>query len=234
MQTGKANKTVKEKLKSISNGKWFWYIVIVLSLSILVIYLWIVSLTNEMALRFLPTFVGILFTFVSITLFFKVREYLEWKKVEDRVKRKIGRQLLTIFSNLEIMILVDDLYSKDYLEDIAKLGWSKRTEKQLNNVLNDKIALKPIWKDPKMCSQLSEFVEDREKILSEIEGKYGKFDSQIQASLMDIEEYLHKLSFELTFYSADEEQKENTISELIKKITVEIQKLMKIGIKVFD
>lgn len=104
--------------------------------------------------------------------------------------------------------------------------WNRHSEKQLNDLIAKGVKLTNVWKDPKLSLPLSKMFEDEEIRVSEIEGRYGKFlDSELQTSLLNIEEYLHRLRFELLGYVGEETEREKAISDLMAKIAKEIAQL---------
>jgi hypothetical protein len=82
-------------------SKWLYYGLIAIFLGILIIFdIYAVSLGNEMAERFLPTLLGLAFTFSIFIVFFDLREELEWKTVKKAVYSSIGLELALLFGEL--------------------------------------------------------------------------------------------------------------------------------------
>ncbi len=76
-----------------------------------------------------------------------------------------------------------------------------------------------------LAFKFASYLYSKKAALSEIEGKYLKFlDSEVQTSLMDIQDYIHELNFALRFTFREERFCEY-ISRWIKRIMKEIVKI---------
>jgi hypothetical protein len=221
---------MSEKKMKLLWSKWFYYALITILLLILIaLTSYGTSLGIEIAARFLPTFVGLFVTLLIFWIFFDVREKLEWKSVEDRVRKKIGRQIGSIFSNIRMLCEVEATETRS----LTEIDWNRESKKDLNDLVNKGVKLNNQWKDTIIASQFSKFFEEQENLISEIEGKYGKFlGSELQTSLLDIEEYLRRLSFEILGFIGEDAEIEKAISDLIAKIAKEIVKLRESGIDI--
>ena len=90
---------------SLILSKRFVYPLIGTLLIILIVFVsYAISLGNEMATRFLPTLFGLMFSFLFFTVLFDLREYLEWKGVEDRIKKRIGNLLSAILWDVDSLV----------------------------------------------------------------------------------------------------------------------------------
>jgi hypothetical protein len=177
--------------------------------------------------RFLPTFVGLIFTLGIFYIFFDLREEREWKAVSWRVKKRIGTHLQTVFTNLVVLCEVESVLTNEQSEE----DWKQLSKRQLDDLASKDIKLTDTWKG--IIDGLPSYLKTLESRLGEIEGRYGKFlGSKIQISLMDTEEYLHRLSFELEFSLGKEKEREMRISELVQRTMKEIAKLRESGINI--
>jgi hypothetical protein len=155
---------------------------------------------NDIATRLLPTFVGLSFTFGFFIVFFDLREELEWRAVAKRVKRRIGRHLQTVFTNV---VLITDVESV-ILNPQSQEDWNKLSERQLTQLATGRFGINDLWKEGESREALPKYYRTLEARLGEIEDRYGKFlDSKVQNALMDIEDFLHELAFSLQLSSAD-------------------------------
>jgi len=216
-------------------SKWFYYAVIVVALFIVILFaLYEISLGNDMAARFLPTLIGLIVTLVIFTIFFDLREDLEWKKVEDRVKRRIGIQVHGIFIELSNFCEVDRVIVGEHA--FTDEAWRDLNRKQLKQ-MTEKVKLndmaKEVWKKRDLALSYATLFDSRRARLSEIEGKYIRFlNPTLRASLMDIQDYLEDLRFEFRVGSAKEETFEKALAPIIEKIMKEIVQIRESGIDI--
>jgi len=208
-------------------SKWFYYGLVAIALFVIICFLlYEMSVGNDMATRFLPTFVGLMFTLVIFMTFFDIRENLEWKEVEDRVKKRIGKEIHSIFVELSNLCEVD----RESVGDVHNCeAWNEQRRKQLKQ-MTEKVELndwaKEMLEKNGLALHLASFFDSRRTLLSEIEGKYFRFlNPKLRASLIDIQDCLEDLRFELKGRGAD-------ISTVIKKITKEIASIRESGIDI--
>ena len=103
-------KKIPMKFKVNLLSKQLYYLVILIFLLFLIgLMSYFASLQIDFALRFLPTLLGLLITFLFFIVFFEVREKLEWKEVADNGFFEISLEMVSIFS--EIIELVEDQLS---------------------------------------------------------------------------------------------------------------------------
>lgn len=233
-KTEESDKITKKEHRLLLS-KWFYYALIAIVLFILLCYaLYETSLGNDMAARFLPTLFGLMFTLIIFTIFFDLREDLEWKKVEDRVKRRIGKQIHGIFVELSNLCEVQRvLFGADISSDEA---WRELNRKQLKQMA-EKVKLTDLAKElgekPDLALSYATLVELRRTCLSEIEGKYIRFlNPTLRASLMGIQDYLEDLRFEFKVPGGNREALEKNLSTIIEKIMKEIITIRENGIDI--
>ena len=208
--------------------KWFWYTVIYVALSLILLYLLSLPLEiEELPANFLAEVFGLLFTLSIFMMLLDLRAILEWKSVEDRVKRRMGKQIHAVFIELSNLCKFDRVLTGDRLYDDEEL--KKVKEKLLNSLAYEDIILndstKELFAKKNLAFRLASYLDSKRVTLSEIEGKYLKFlDSELQTSLMDIQDYLHELNFALRF-ALREEYFYKSISKWIKRIMNEIVKI---------
>jgi len=231
----KESKKTMKKEHHLLLSKWFAYALITIVLFILLCFtLYEMSLGNNMATKFLPTLFGLMFTLVIFTIFFDLREKLEWKKVEDRVKRRIGMRIHGIFVELSNLCDVDLVLEGDDI--FSDKAWRELQRKQLKQ-MTEKVKLnetaKKLWKERKLAFSYATLFDSRRARLSEIESTYIRFlNPTLAASIMDIQDYLENLHFELTFPHSKIEIFEERLSTIIEKIVKEIVTIRENGIDI--
>jgi len=79
------------KKRNLLFSKWFYYGLIAVVLFVIAFFdlYELVFFSNDFAIRFLPTLIGLVFNFVIFIVFFDIREKLEWKTLEQKVKRNL-------------------------------------------------------------------------------------------------------------------------------------------------
>lgn len=189
---------------------------------------------HDMATNLIAEIFGLFFTLVVFMMFFDFRERIEWKSVEAKVKRRIGRQIHVIFTELLFLCDVEMVLVGDPSSDEA---WKKLSQRQLDILTSAKIKInesaKELWEKRDLASNLASIFDSRRAYLSEVEGKYLKFlDSELQSSLMDIQDYLERLRLELRVMRAKKEYFYESLSILIGKIMKEIAQTRKSGIDI--
>lgn len=228
-----SKKSNMTKMERLVISKWFYYFWIAIFLAFIFCTIWIsaYSYSNDFAIRFMPTLIGLVFNFAIFIVFFDLREYLEWKTVRDKIMRRIGDQLHSILWDVALLL---DAEIDTTMSDITEVDFNKLSKKYLNAMASGNFKLTNVWKDKEINSKLANMFLLKENMLGEIEGRYGKFlKSDIQCSLMNVEEYLHNLSWDFTLTTILENHKPDKIPDLIHKIGQEIDYLNKSGIKVF-
>jgi hypothetical protein len=154
-----------EKDYSVILSKWFYYALIAIFLGILIVFdIYAVSLGNEMAERFLPTLLGLTFTFSILVVFFDLREKLEWKTVKKSVYSAIEIEVMSLFGELlrfvenemdEIGFQLSLLYAKDAkirkemifakLSELHKKETLQLTASYVTTFRKNKESLKPFF-----------------------------------------------------------------------------------------
>jgi hypothetical protein len=206
-------------------SKWFYYSLVLVGLFFTLIFLlYETTLGNEMATRFLPTSASLIVTFGIFTIFFELREDLEWKKVEKRVRRRIGKQIHGLFVDLSSLCEVDRVLVGDDIQNDD--AWKELNRKQLKQmsekiILNDSI--KEILEKRDLAVGYATLFDLKRARLSEIEGKYLRFfDPTLRGSLMDIQDYLADLRFEFKVPSSNQARFEKTLSTIFENLVKEI------------
>lgn len=201
-------------------SKWLYYS---LFLSVLLVFVYL-SLRIDALGRLFPTFIGLTATLGIFTMFFELREYLEWKGVADRVKRILGSEIHSIF------LVLATLHN---IESLLVFPQSEQDKLHHLSLLNDLIARKVSLRKQN-SSFIHAFLEAEETHLREIDLRYGRFfDSKIQVSLMDIQNDLRTLDWALEpIVEQDETVREKNVSDVISKIMKEIANLRESGVDI--
>ena len=229
--TGFGMNQVKGKIRELFLSKWFWY-----GLFFLVLFGFGLSLLlkalegGELESNFLAEVFGLLFTLVIFVMFFDLREKLEWKSVEDRVKQRISRQIRGLFIDLSGLCVIDRVvfgpFSKEKFEEMDL--------KQLNKLASEDVTIHDEAKKSLLKNdfrmQYRRLIESRATSIGKIEERYFRFlDSDVQASLMDIQDHLDNLSYVFVVPYAKRERFFESISSSIGEIMKEIDKLRRKG-----
>ena len=225
-------------------SKWLYYSTIAVALLILFFYFLPLAWEgHDIATNFLSEIWGLFFMLAIFLIILDFREWLEWKSVEDRVKKKIGRKIGEIFSHFSLLCVVKKTSTENTIQEISDM--------QLSALASEEVKLNAVYKkwlleEEDERSYHAWFAEASRAYLAEIEHRYSKFlDSELLASLMDIQDYLEKLRWELRLMPKRKEElmpqrmKElmpqrkalfvRSISDLIGKIMREIQRLKRKG-----
>jgi len=212
-------------------SKWSYYLLIGIGLLFIFVCVLPFALSgNDVAANFLAEIFGLIITLVIFIMLFEWREKLEWKSVEDRVRRRIGRQIRGLSIDLSNLCDIDRVvvgpFSKEKFEEMDL--------KQLNKLAFEEVrihdeAKKSLFKhDFRM--QYRRLIESRATSIGQIEERYFRFlDIDVHASLMDIEDHLDDLTFHLIIPYAKRERFFDSISSSIGEIMKEIDKLRRKG-----
>jgi energy-coupling factor transporter transmembrane protein EcfT len=219
-------------------SKWFCYALIAIFLIILISFLsYAVLLGNEMALRFLPTVLGLAFTFFIFIVFFDLREKLEWKSVENKVKKSIGSQLLRIFGELLYLCGLEEHYLS--LDDRLLMNYKNRLEQlSTSKVELDSIA-EELSKNKELANDYATFFESRIHLLRDTEDRYWKFLSpEFHTSLMEIQGGLWELWRALSIiplmkhFRERREARYESLSNSVAKVAKGIAKIRESGLDI--
>jgi len=175
------------------------------------------------------------FTVVFLSLLTNLREKREWKDVETWVKRRMGKQLYSLFD-----ILARFIYPKQFkprpskeellriLEDLNEMKGATLNENTIYYYFS-----KP--SDDLSAHQLDVLFTFR-KYLSDFEIKYFRFiKPEIRISLMEIQRNLDSIEslFSLVKrFESSEEVVKKSMAEPILAIMKEIYKLHKMGMQI--
>lgn len=222
-KTEESKKTTKKE-RHLLLSKWFYYGLIAVVLLILtVLSLYGISVGYDIALRFLPTLGGLWFTFGIFYVFFDVREKLEWKSVEGKVMKGIEREIDSIFTELSLMCRVNMIFfgESGITEEALKKRKEEELERLANNIELNQDIVDEIFEKGRagVALELASYFDKHRILLSEIETKYPKFlDPQLQTALMEIQEYLGYLRYELRVMPVKKERFYKDLFEIIGKI----------------
>ena len=212
-------------------SKWLYYSTIAVALFILFIYcLPLAWEGNDIAANFLSEVFGLLFTLAIFIVILDFREWLEWKKVEDRVKRRIGILIRATFDTLSIFCTVESVHYEPH----SKEKQIELVEKQLNTLASKDFKFTQQAEnnllDVNIRRDFAKILDSRANRLGGIEERYSKLlGSEVRASLMDIQEYLDNLRIDFGSPHRQNEEYFDSVRALIRKIMVETQKLKKKG-----
>jgi len=139
--------------------------------------------------------------------------------------KRIGMQIQAIFIDISDLCVVD--------VPIEAFESNRYRQKELEELLTNNIILRNSWKEKERSLSFAKRFESLWKGIGIIDSRHGKFlSSDIQCSLLDIEDSLHKLLFEFYVTDFDKDDREMFITTELKKIVKEIDYLRKNGIDV--
>ena len=217
-------------------SKWFYYGLIAVLLAVLFCVDWYASyqFNNDFAVRFMPTLIGIVFNFVFLIVFFDLREKLEWKEVEDRTKKLIGSEIFSLFTLVGYFCEVDRSLQGNFHD---RETWKELERKQLKQMIDEvvinEIMAKDLMEKNDLAMNYASMVESSRLRISEIENKYGRFlNPKLRASLMDIQNYLGTLRFELKLGNVGSAERPQFLKDTIGKIVKEINNARENGIDI--
>lgn len=231
---------VKEKSQLSKNrnllfSKWFYYGLIAVALVIVSFFVLCESVffTNDFAIRFLPTLIGLLFNFFIFIVFFDVREKLEWKPLEQKVKYNLKKDFFSIHLELVSLCGLADflLQPESEYEVSGKFNIKKFNEDELEYLLKHD----SIENLGKADNEHAAFFQRRSISMSDTLNRYGKFlEPKIQCSLMDLEDCLDSMSYYLLSSRLLEKDKKELLLGEIKKIELELKNLQNRGYNWMD
>ena len=212
-------------------SKWLIYVSLglVLVLFMLVVFPVLKStgiINQDLTLNLFSETWGLLFTLLFFVILFEVREFLEWKKVETKVNKRIGREIYRIFVELSQLCEVNKQVSgADYNLSALKDLWKR----QLEQLTTKEVVLefgKELLGKAELAKSYASLIESLSNALSGVEAKYLKyFGSNLQSSLIDIEEELDRIHFVLKKAEIFGSKDEDTLRKSIQKIMEEIVKI---------
>jgi len=221
------------KIRNFLLSKWLSYILFaVFLLALLLLLLPSVWEGSDIATNILSEVFGLFMTLVIFVMFFEWRDRLEWKVVKSRIEKRIGGQIFALFMELSMLCEARKVLKGDL---DSEASWKELKKKQLEELTSKKVTLnkegRGLWENREFASSLALLIDSRRDYLAEVEGKYRRFlDSQLQASLMDVQEYLTDLRLELRVARGKKEDFCKSISDLISRIMKEIANIRKRGI----
>ncbi len=188
-------------------------------------------INEDLALNLFSETWGLLFTLLFFVVIIELKDFFEWKPVRARIMRRIGNQLFDIIWDIDMLI---DAENDSTMEGIENVDFNKLTKKKLDALVQGNFKVTLQFGDQVITTKLSQKYEAREAVINNIISRYGKYLlSEIHSSLMDIEEYLGQVSFELGVKPlVIKNYKGEKLPELLKKIGLEIERLRKNGIDI--
>lgn len=220
------------EIRRLLLSKMFWYILIALILTILLFLIYPIAKSgDELAGNFLAEMWGLYFALGFFVMLFELRERLEWKSVENRVEKRIGKQIRGLFAELSILCKIE----RAHVDPLSKKKQAELVERQLDTLASENIeftleAKKELLKED-LRRSYERFLDSRANNLVRIEERYSRFlDSEVQTSLMDIQDYLDGLSLEFRIRHIRDEDFFKSVSYWIGKIMREISKLKRKGL----
>ena len=169
---------------------------------------------------------GLLFTLLFFVMLFELKDILEWKKVESRVKWRIGWEIYALFGNISTLCEVDT-HTHGGVPNLS--AWKDSQKRQLEQLSKGKVVLgygKELLENSKLIEGYASIVATRKNALSGLEDKYFRFlNSEVQCSLMDIQIELERLYNGLKRIELFDIKDENVLTEPIEKIISEIAKI---------
>jgi hypothetical protein len=176
---------------------------------------------------------GLLFTLFFFIMIFDLREFLEWKRVETKVSKRIGREINLIFMNLKDLCKVSTGLQGNS-PDLE--SWKELCNRQLEQMTKQEIVLefgKELLEKGELAKDYAPFIQSRNNGLSIVEGKYLRFLSpEIQESLMEIEQELDEIYFTLNWSALSGANDYKKLSKSISEIMKQIVKIRENGIDI--
>ena len=207
-------------------SKWFSYFVI----GLLLICLWffvipyfltLKIIDANLAFNLISEIMGLFFTLGIFIVLLEYREWLVWRKISKKVINRIGRQLQSIFNIIADLCKVIDVHF-----DHGAFDSKKYREGQLKGLVTKEIKLKDSWKEKEVSLFFADRIERAWEAIGIIDTRHGKFlNPDLQCSLLDIEDSLHKISFDLHFTDANMGDREKFLKIELKKLSKELGKL---------
>ncbi len=230
---------VQLKWKKALYSKWFYYILIGI---ILLFFMFVVFpillaygiINQDLNLNLFSETWGLLFTLLFFVMLFELNSVLEWKKVENRVKWRIGWEIYGIFDNILNLCEVKTT-TGDTGKDVS--AWKDAKKRQLEEVTKGKIVLSEfgmdVLEDSTIVKNYAEGLTARKNNLSNFELKYYRFfSSDVQCSLMDIQIEIEKILMEIWRSQFLKTKDRDRITNSAEKIMTEIANLSENGIGV--
>jgi hypothetical protein len=216
---------------SVLLSKWLYYALIAIFLGILIVFdFYAVSLGNDMALRFLPTLLGLAFTFSILVVFFDLRDELEWKAVKKAVYSEIEIEISSLFGELLRLTEneIDEVGFKSallYAQDSKirkKMIFSKISELQRKESFQIMPSAISIFRtDKEMLASFSSI----KKNLGDVQIRYGRhLNSKITERLIRLQDSLElmNMSYKLDLTWNRLQSQLPVFKELIHKLMPEL------------
>ena len=192
-------------------------------------FLYLGIINEDLALNLVSEIWGLFFTLLMFVVLLECRDWLEWKSFEDTIKKRMGKQLYTLFN-----ILGRFVYSETFKPDLSKeetlkilKSLSEMKEAKLNDYANYYL---PTPKDDLSSYQLEILFRYRH-YLSDYETKYFRFlKAETRSSLLEIQERLDAIEEDFRLvkrFEGSQDVVEKSMAESILRIMKEIYNLHK-------
>lgn len=218
-------------------SRWFYYILIFVVLLFFIFYVFPTLLAYglieaDLNLNLFSETWGLLFTLLFFVMLFELRDILEWKKVESKVKWRISWEIYPLFADILSLCEVETLLHGD---DWDLDAWKDLQKRQLEQLRKGKIVLsvfgKQLLEDSKVAEGYASVLTTRKNNLSNFEIKYYRFfSSEVQCSLMDIQVEIERILMELLRSEYFGTKDADRLTKSIEKIITEIANLKENGI----
>lgn len=224
---------MKINFENIYFSKWFYYVIIGVVIALIYYAVTLgVSANDDFALRFNPTFIGLIINFAIFIVFFDFREYLELKQSQKPVKARIGKQLYLIFDEVTSILKVD-IAQQSVGESLE--NWIERNDKlKLEKLVSNGVIIQEDTWEKGNIKMFARMLENLVGNLGSIEDRYSKplsSNSYLRDSIITLEESLKSLKTHLG-WGLDHKEMRIEATRDIEKIVEVIHDLRKNGIDV--
>jgi hypothetical protein len=230
---------VQLKWDKIKYSHWFYYLLIGITLLFCIFVIFPILLAcgiidRDLHLNLFSEFVGLLVTLILFTMLLEGTKLLDWRKVESKVKWRIGWEIYGIFDNVLNLCEVKTT-TGGAGRDIS--AWKDAKKRQLEEVTKGKIVLSElgmqVLEDSKLAKSYAEALTTSKNNLSNFELKYYRFfSSDVQCSLMDIQIEIEKILMEIWRSEFLKTKDRDRLTKSAEKIMKEIANLSENGIGV--
>jgi hypothetical protein len=221
-----------QSLKNFLFTKRFYYLLLAIPLFFIAVFdIYFAFNGNDLALRFLPTVVSILFTLTFLGIFFDLREARQWRNVEKQVMKKLRGELQLTFFLLKRFIDLSEIgvtqelssrkSTEEELKDLSHLSLDKVTKKSEEAVEAGKQNLADyefhlsnegiqLLYEGKYNGQF----ELRRQFLNDIEAKYAKFlNPELVSCILEIQNGLQNISINANAFTEIKSDKSQVFLE---------------------
>jgi hypothetical protein len=220
-----------KKQYSLLYSKWvYYYIIGIVLVVITTVMLYLFSLNNELAHKFIPTIIGIDVNFLIFTFIFNIRERLEWKSLEDKVNEELKKVFFSVHLDLLSLTQIDvtkiDARENEFTSN-GKFNIGKFNEIEADLLINSTYEIKNLYK---FDDEFSISFQVKATSIGRMLERHGRFlKPQVQCTLMDLEDQLETLALFLISYHIDRETREYILKKTIKDIEKTMLELQSYG-----